>query len=38
MCHKVLDLGNQFLDAAEGPPADSALGNDVEPDLHLVEP
>lgn len=34
----MIDFRNQLLDAAERPPADCLLSNDVEPDFHLVEP
>jgi len=36
--HEVIDLGYQVLDAAKTAPANSPLGDDVEPDLDLVEP
>ncbi len=35
---ELLDPGNEFLDTFERSPADGALGNEVEPDLDLVEP
>jgi hypothetical protein len=38
MVHEVLDLGHQVPDAAEGAATDGALGDKVEPDLHLVQP
>ena len=33
-----LDLFDELPDAAKGSPADSALGDQVKPDLRLVEP
>ena len=33
-----LNLGNQVLDALERATANGPLGDDVEPDFHLVEP
>ena len=35
---KAIDLLGEFFDAAKSAPANGALGNDVEPDLDLVEP
>lgn len=35
---EAIDLGGQFLHAPECAPADGLLGNDVVPDLHLVQP
>src|SRR6266852_2925177 len=32
------DFGNKFFDAAKGAPTDGLLGDDIEPDFHLVEP
>ena len=36
--HESLDLDDQVVDAAEGAAPDRALGDDAEPDLHLIEP
>jgi len=36
--HEGVDLGHQFLDAAEGAAADGALGEQSEPPFHLVQP
>jgi len=38
MLNELIDLGNEFFHAFEGSPPDRFLGNQVEPDLHLVEP
>jgi hypothetical protein len=35
---KVVDLGDEVLDALEGSPADGILGGEVEPDSDLIEP
>src|SRR3990172_10832317 len=35
---ETLNVGNQLVNAAEGSAADRLLGNDVEPDFHLIEP
>ena len=35
---KPFDFGDRFFDAAEGSSTDDLLGDDVEPDFHLVEP
>ena len=34
----MLDFDDQVLDAAKTPPSDRLLGDNVEPDFHLVEP
>ena len=36
--NKLIDLGNEIRDTTEAAAPDRSLGNDVEPDLHLVEP
>ena len=36
--YEVVDSRHEVADAAEGAAADGPLGDDVEPDLHLVEP
>ncbi len=36
--NEAFDFGDQFLDVAEGAATDGLLGDDVEPDFHLVEP
>jgi len=33
-----LDLSNQLFDAPEGPTSNGLLGNDIEPDLDLIQP
>ena len=38
LSNELLNLGNQFLDALERTTANGSLGDDVEPDFHLVEP
>ena len=35
---EVLDLADELANALERAPTNGALGDDVEPDLHLVEP
>ena len=34
---ELLDPGNKLLDTFERSPANGLLGNEVEPDLHLIE-
>jgi hypothetical protein len=36
--NELLNLGNEDLDALERTTANGSLGDDVEPDFHLVEP
>ena len=36
--HEVIDLGHQFLDAAEGATPDGFLGDVPEETLHLIQP
>src|SRR3972149_10105079 len=36
--NEAFDMGHQFPDTAEGSAADRFLGDDVEPDFHLIEP
>ena len=38
VCDESVDLIRQFLDAAERATTNGALGDDVEPNLYLVEP
>jgi hypothetical protein len=38
LSNELLNLGNQVLDALERTTANGSLGDDVEPDFHLVEP
>ncbi len=34
----LLNARDEFFDTAEGPASDRLLGDEVEPDLHLVKP
>ena len=36
--HKVINLGDQLLDAAEGPATDRLLRDSTEPEFDLIEP
>ena len=36
--NELIDLGNEFFDTFKGSPSNRFLSNQVEPDLHLVEP
>lgn len=38
VAYEVVDLGHQILRAAGGAPPDRPLGDDVDPDIHSVEP
>jgi hypothetical protein len=38
MGHKIINLGHKIFKAVEGAPTDGFLGNDVKPDLHLIQP
>ena len=33
-----LNLGHEFLDTCEGAAADCLLGDEIEPDLDLIQP
>ena len=34
----MINLPDQFFHTSEGPSADGLLGDDIEPNLHLVQP
>ena len=38
MLDEMIDFCDQGFDASECPAADGLLGDDIEPDLHLVQP
>jgi len=38
MMNEVIDFGPEVLHAPECPPSNRLLGDQVEPDLHLVKP
>ena len=38
MFHDLLDFENQIFDTSEGSSTDGSLGDEIEPDLDLIQP